>query len=50
MYIIESRGTKELLGSYNFLKANLWILVLITTPVSPIVVSKIKLKKREKNS
>ena len=45
MYIREGGGMKDLLGSYNFLTSNLWILVVITTFVSPIVVSRIKNKK-----
>ena len=45
MYISEGGGIKELLNSYNFLNGNLWILVVITTLVSPIVVLKIKEKK-----
>ena len=45
MYISEGGGIKQLLNSYNFLNGNLWILVVITTLVSPIVVSKIKWKK-----
>lgn len=47
MYISEGGGIKQLLNSYNFLDGNLWILVVITTLVSPILVSKIKLKKGE---
>ena len=47
MYISEENGIKQLLNSYNFLDGNLWILVVITTLVSPILVSKIKLKKGE---
>ena len=47
MYISEDGGIKDLLGSYNFLTGNLWILVVITTFISPIVVSKIKKKKGE---
>ncbi len=45
MYISEGGGIGELLNSYNFLKGNLWILVVITTFISPIMVPKIKLKK-----
>ena len=45
MYISEGGGIKQLLNSYNFLDGNLWILVVITTLVSPILVSKIQLKK-----
>lgn len=48
MYISEGGGIKELLYSYNFLNGNLWILVVITALVSPLVVSKIK-RRREKN-
>ena len=47
MYISEGGGIKQLLNSYNFLNGNLWILVVITTLVSPIVVSKIKWKKKK---
>lgn len=47
MYISEGGGIKDLLGSYNFLTGNLWILVVITTFISPIVVSKIKKRKGE---
>ena len=47
MYISEGGGIKELLNSYNFLNGNLWILVVITTLVSPIVVLKIKEKKKK---
>lgn len=47
MYISEGGGIKELLYSYNFLNGNLWILVVITALVSPLVVSKIK-RRREK--
>ena len=47
VYISEGGGIKQLLNSYNFLDGNLWILVVITTLVSPILVSKIKLKKGE---
>ena len=45
MYISEGGGFKDLLNSYNFLNGNLWILVVITTLISPLVVSKIRLKK-----
>ena len=45
MYISEGGGIKQLLNSYDFLDGNLWILVVITTLVSPILVSKIKSKK-----
>lgn len=47
MYISEGGGVKDLLESYNFLTGNLWILVVITTFVSPIIVYKIKNKKCE---
>ena len=47
IYISEGGGIKDLLGSYNFLTGNLWILVVITTFISPIVVSKIKKRKGE---
>lgn len=46
MYISEGKGINELLNSYNFLNGNLWILVVITTFVSPITVSKIKCLKQ----
>ena len=46
MYISEGKGINELLNSYNFLNGNLWILVVITTFVSPIIVSKIKCLKQ----
>lgn len=42
MYISEGGGMKDLIHSYNFLNGNLWILVVATTLVSPIVVAKIK--------
>lgn len=42
MYISEDKGINELLNSYNFLNGNLWILVVITSFVSPIIISKIK--------
>ena len=45
MYISEGGGIKQLLNSYNFLEGNLWILVVITTLVSPMLVSKIKSRK-----
>ena len=45
MYISEGGGFKDLLNSYNFLNGNLWILVVMTTLISPLVVSKIRLKK-----
>lgn len=46
MYISEGKGINELLNSYNFLNGNLWILVVITAFVSPIIVSKIKCLKQ----
>ena len=46
MYISEGKGINELLNSYNFLNGDLWILVVITTFVSPIIVSKIKCLKQ----
>lgn len=42
MYISDGGGMKDLLYSYNFLNGNLWILVVITSFLSPIVVSKLK--------
>ena len=44
MYISEGGGMKDLINSYNFLNGNLWILVVITTLVSPVIVAKIKRK------
>ena len=49
MYISEGGGMKDLLYSYNFLNGNLWILVVITSFLSPIVVSNIKGKRRDIN-
>lgn len=51
MYMSEGRNFDALLNSYNFTKGNLWILVVITALLSPIMVSKInKLNKEgEKN-
>ena len=45
MYISEGGGFKQLLNSYNFLEGNLWILVIIATLVSPILILKIKSRK-----
>lgn len=42
MYISEGGGFSDLLNSYNFMSGNLWILVVLTTFVSPIVVAKLK--------
>ena len=44
IYISEGGGMKDLINSYNFLNGNLWILVVITTLVSPVIVAKIKRK------
>ena len=44
MYISEGGGMEDLINSYNFLNGNLWILVVITTLVSPVIVAKIKRK------
>lgn len=41
MYISEGGGIHDLLNSYNFLDGNLWILVVITTLLSPLLVVKI---------
>ena len=49
MFINEGGGMKDLLNSYNFLNGNLWILVVITSFLSPIVVSNIKGKRRDIN-
>ena len=42
MYLSEGGSFKNLLSSYNFLNGNLWILVVVTTLISPIMVSKLK--------
>jgi hypothetical protein len=42
MYLSEGGGFFDLLNSYNFLSGNLWILVVFTTFVAPILVAKIK--------
>lgn len=44
MYISEGGGVKDLLRSYNFLTGNLWILVVTTTLISPLLVIRIKMK------
>lgn len=41
MYISEGGGIRDLLKSYNFLDGNLWILVVITALLSPLLVVKI---------
>lgn len=41
MYMSEGGGIHDLLNSYNFLDGNLWILVVITTLLSPLLVVKI---------
>lgn len=49
MYISEGGGVKDLLRSYNFFAGNLWILVVITTLISPLLVIRIKMNiKRRK--
>lgn len=41
--LISSGGNfSDLLKSYNFLQGNLWIVVVLTTLLSPIVVAKLK--------
>ena len=42
MILSEGGSFADLLNSYNFFTGNLWILVVLTTLISPIVVSKIK--------
>ena len=42
MYISEGENFLELINSYNFMSGNLWILVCITSLISPIVVYKLK--------
>lgn len=42
MYLSEGGGFTDLLESYNFLSGNLWIVVVLTTLLSPIIVAKIK--------
>lgn len=42
MYLSEGGSFKDLLNSYNFLNGNLWIIVVVTTFISPIMVSKLK--------
>ena len=42
MYISEGGGFIDLLNSYNFLSGNLWVLVVLTTLVAPMLVAKIK--------
>ncbi len=50
MYISEGENFYNLLNSYNFTNGNLWILVVITTLISPIIVSKINKSKGVKNN
>ncbi len=50
MYISEGGGFHDLLNSYNFLEGNLWILVVITTFLSPIIVFKMKNNKQIKKN
>ena len=42
MYLVDGGGFKDLLDSYNFLNGNLWIIVVATTLISPIIASKLK--------
>ena len=42
MCLSEGRGVIDLLNSYNFLSGNLWILVVFTTLVAPMLVAKTK--------
>ena len=48
MYISDGGGFHDLLNSYRFWEGNLWILVVITTLLSPIIVAKIKNSKQKK--
>ena len=45
MYNSKKKNFYNLLNSYNFTNGNLWILVVITTLISPIIVSKINKSK-----
>jgi hypothetical protein len=40
--LIEGGNFTDLLEAYNFLDGNLWIIVVLTTLLSPIIVAKIK--------
>ena len=42
MYLSEGGGFIDLFNSYNFLSGNLWVLVVFTTFVAPILVAKTK--------
>ncbi len=44
MILSEGGSFTDLLKSYNFLTGNLWIIVVLTTFLSPIIVAKIKKK------
>lgn len=47
--ISEGTSFKQLLQAYNPLTGNLWLLVLFTTALSPIIVRKIIASKQSKN-
>lgn len=42
MILIEGGNFLDLLEAYNFLDGNLWVIVVLTTLLSPIIVAKIK--------
>lgn len=42
MYLSDGGNFSDLLSSYNFLNGNLWIIVVLSTFISPIIVSKFK--------
>ena len=42
MFLSDGGNLSDLLESYNFLDGNLWIIVVLTTLLSPIIVAKIK--------
>ncbi len=47
MYIKSGGGISDLIKAYDFLSGNLWIIVVLTTLLSPIIVAKIMDKKIE---
>ena len=42
LYIREGGGFGDLLKSYNFLTGNLWVLVVLTSLISPFLSAKIR--------
>lgn len=42
MYLSDGENFGDLLSSYNFFNGNLWIIVVVSTLISPIIVSKFK--------